>query len=196
MASNNTGDANRNALAEQTPLLEVINRNSWGLLAGGHTTKADVQAVVPREPEESFAGHTGWAAQHRMRMTIRRKSKGMFAFITGRGGYGDLGILEERLLLFDENQRLLTLGGKFSDYLGQTALPSILEALENAGGWATRSDLIKLTGKSKNWVHAAIKHGLKHGGPDNGPALKWNGKERRGSRYALPDEPPEQAELL
>jgi hypothetical protein len=189
MAPNNSGDANRNALAEQTPLLEVINRNSWGLLAGGHTTKADAQAIVPREPEESFAGHTGWAAQHRMRMTIRRKSKGMFALITGRGGYGDEGILEERLLLFDQETRLLTLGGKFSEYLGEAAMPEIEDKLA-AGGWFSRSELMQQTGKGKNWVYAGLKAGLKQG------KLKWNGLRTNKSKYAQPAEPDEDLDLF
>lgn len=184
MPPNARGDANRIAMAEQTPLLEVVNANSWCGLVDGHAPKSEAQAVVPRDPEEAFGGHTAWTAQHRMRMTIRRKSKGMNAFITGRGGYGDTGLLEERLLLFDEKQRLLTLGGPFSEYLGEAALPVVLEAL--VGGWISASEIIKATNKNKNFIHAGLKIGRREG------KIQWNGVKGRGSKYALPEEPNEQ----
>jgi hypothetical protein len=181
----NTGDANRIAMNEQAPLLEVVRMNHWCGIVTGHAPKSEAQAIVNRDPEEAFGGHTAWTAQHRMRAVIRRKSKGVNAFITGRGGYGDRGILDERMLLFDEGTRLVSLGGKFSEYLGQTALPSILEALEGKG-WSGRSDLMKATGKSKSWVYAGVKEGLKTG------VIKWNTRSGRAARYALPDEPDEQ----
>jgi hypothetical protein len=187
MPPNTRGDSNRIAMNEQTPLLEVVNANSWCGLVSGHSPKTEAQAVVNRDPEEAFGGHTAWTAQHRMRMSIRRKSKGMNAFVTGRGGYGDTGILEERLLLFDESTRLVSLGTKFSDYLGEAALPEILEKL-GQGGWFSRSELMKQTGKSKNWVYAGIKHGLKQ------HSIRWNGKGSRGSKYALPGEDDEETE--
>lgn len=189
MPPNARGDSNRIAMAEQTPILEVVNKNSWGGLVFGHTPKVEAQALVPRDPEESFAGHTAWTAQHRMRMVLRRKSakSGMNAIMTGRGGHGDLGILEEHLLKYDPDTRLVTLGGKFSEYLGEAALAEVLDKL-GQGGWFSRSELVTQTGKSKNWVHAGIKHGVKKGD------IKWNGKGSRRSKYAQKDEPDEEAE--
>ena len=181
---NTHGDSNRIAMAEQVPLLEVVRSNSWSGLVTGHSPKSEAQAVVARDPEEAFAGHTAWTAQHRMRAVIRRKSQGVNAFVTGRGGHGDQGILKEQMLVYEEETRLVRLGGDFAEYLGETALPSILAAL--ADGWQSRSDLMKTTGKGKNWVHAAIKYGLKQG------AVQWNHKERRASKYALPGEPSEE----
>jgi hypothetical protein len=178
------GDSNRIAMNEQSPLLDVVRRNNWSGIPTGHSPKSEAQAIIARDPEEAFAGHTAWTAQHRMRAVIRRKAKGVNAFITGRGGYGDTGILEEEMLLFDESTRLVSLGGKFASYLGEAALPSILEALSN-GSWMGRSDLMKHTGKSKNWVYAGVKYGLKKG------SIKWNGKGSRSAKYALPDEPDE-----
>jgi hypothetical protein len=191
MPPNTRGDSNRIAMAEQTPLLEVVRAHGWSGIVTGHAPKTEAQAVVARDPEEAFGGHSAWTAQHRMRAVIRRKAKGANAFITGRGGYGDNGVLEERMLLFDEQTRLVTLGGKFSDYLGETALPGLIEALEGSG-WASRSDLIKATGKSKSWVYAGVKFGLKTN------AIKWNGRAGRGAKYALPEEPDdaEQGNLL
>lgn len=185
----NTGDSNRIAMAEQTPLLEAVRVNCWSGIGTGHSPKSEAQAPVPRDPEEAFAGHTAWTAQHRMRAVIRRKAKGVNAFITGRGGYGDLGILDEHKLVFDEETRLVSLGGKFAEYLGETALPVVIAALE--GGWMGRSDLIKATGKGKNFIYAGVKYGLKQGGPDGQPALKWNEKAGRAAKYALPNEPDE-----
>jgi hypothetical protein len=181
----NTGDSNRIAMAEQTPLLEAVRVNNWSGIGTGHSPKSEAQAALPRDPEEAFAGHTAWTAQHRMRAVIRRKAKGANAFITGRGGYGDEGIAEEHMLLFDEGSRLVSLGGKFSEYLGQTALPSILEALDNAG-WVGRTAIMKATGKSESWVKAGIKEGRRVG------AVKSNGKGGRSIKYALPDEPDEE----
>src|SRR5262252_485194 len=184
MPPNTRGDSNRIAMNEQVPLLETVRANNWSGLVTGHSPKSEAQAVVNRDPEEACAGHTAWTAQHRTRAVIRRKSPGVNAFVTGRGGYGDQGILKEEMLLFDEGTRLVSLGGAFADYLGQTALPSILDGLSD--GWHGRSDLIKSTGKTKNWVYAAVKFGLKNG------SIKWNGKGGRSAKYALPDEPSEE----
>lgn len=184
----NTGDQNRMVMAEQTPLLEVVRTNGWSGIVTGHPPKSEAQAIVSRDPEESFGGHTAWSAQHRMRAVIRRKAKGASAIITGRGGYGDDGILEEHMLLFDPLTRLVSLGGKFANYLGEVALPLVLAALEE-GGWHGRSDLIKSTGKGKNFVYAGIKFGLKTN------VLKWNGKGSRSAKYALPGEPDEHEQM-
>lgn len=179
------GDSNRIAMNEQVPLLETVRTNGWSGIVTGHSPKSEAQALVSRDPEESFAGHTAWTAQHRMRAVIRRKAQGVNAFVTGRGGYGDRGVLKEEMLLFDEITRLVSLGGSFAQYLGQSALPTIVAALENGGGWMGRSDLVNATGKGKNWVHAGIKEGLKQG------QVKWDGRGSRNSKYALPDEPDE-----
>lgn len=185
----NTGDANRMAMAEQTPLLEVVRTMGWSGIVTGHPPKSEAQAIVMRDPEESFGGHTAWSAQHRMRAVIRRKSQGVNAFLTGRGGYGDSGIMKEHMLLFDPTTRLVTLGGEFAHYLGEVALPVVLEALESGNGWHARSDIMRDTGKGKNFVYAGVKHGLKTG------ALKWNGRGGRSAKYALPNEPDEQEQM-
>jgi hypothetical protein len=156
----------------------------------GHPPKSEAQAVVNRDPEESFGGHTAWSAQHRMRAVIYRKAAGKSTFKTARGGYGDTGLLEERMLLFDEVTRLVSLGGKFADYLGATALPSLLEAFEKEHGWMGRSAICKAVGKGEGWVKAGIREGLKTG------KLKSNDRDGRARKYALPDEPGEQQSLL
>lgn len=184
----NTGDANRMAMAEQVPLLEVVRMNGWSGIVTGHPPKSEAQAVVPRDPEESFGGHTAWSAQHRMRAVIYRKAKGASTFKTARGGYGDTGITEEHMLLFNEATRLVSLGGKFANYLGEIAMPVVVEALQ-AGGWHGRSDLIRDTGKGKNFVYAGVKFGLKAG------TIKWNQRGGRSAKYALPDEPDEQEQM-
>src|SRR5229473_8533542 len=105
MPPNISGDSNRIAMNEQSPLLQLVRDRNYSGLVTGHAPKSEAKAIDPRDPEEAFAGHTAWTAQHRMRMTIRRKSQGINAFITGRGGYGDKGILKEELLLFDKDTR-------------------------------------------------------------------------------------------
>jgi hypothetical protein len=190
----NSGDSNRIAMAEQTPLLETVRINNWSGVVTGHSPKSEAQALVSRDPEEAFAGHTAWTAQHRMRAVIRRKSRGFNAFITGRGGHGDQGILQEQMLLYDENTRLVSLGGPFSDWLGRVACGEVVEAFSDGSGWMSRSDICTATGKSKNFVHAGIKHAVKEG------QLKWNQKKSRASKYALPreageDDPPQQGDL-
>jgi hypothetical protein len=94
MPPNTSGDVNRIVMNEQTPLLELVRERGYSGLVLGHAPKSEAKAIDPRDPEESesFGGHTAWTAQHRMRMTMRRKSQGVNAFVTGRGGYGDQGI--------------------------------------------------------------------------------------------------------
>lgn len=188
MPPNNSGDQNRIVMNEQAPFLEMVRERMLTGLVLGHPPKSEATAIVSRDPEESFGGHTAWTAQHRMRGVIRRKSAaaGVNAFLTGKGGYGDQGILKEHMLLFDETNRLLSLGGPFSEYLGRAALPSVLEALD---GWMSRSDLDKALGKDKKWTLAGLKEGLKDG------SVKDNGRKGRAKKYALPDE-MEQDELF
>jgi hypothetical protein len=121
MPPNTSGDSNRIAMNEQTPFLQMVRERNYSGLATGHAPKSEANAIAARDPEEAFGGHTAWTAQHRMRMSIRRKSQGVNAFITGRGGYGDEGILKEEMLLFNKETRLVSLGGLFSEYLGATA---------------------------------------------------------------------------
>jgi hypothetical protein len=163
MPPNNTGDANRIAMNEQTPLLQLVRERNYSGLVTGHAPKSEAKAIDPRDPEESFGGHTAWTAQHRMRMTIRRKSQGVNAFVTGRGGYGDKGILKEELLLFDEHTRLDSLGGLFSDHLGQAAMPSVIDTLREFGEPISMPKLIEAMGKGDKWVKAGVKAGRKAG---------------------------------
>src|SRR5208337_4417545 len=101
------------------PLLQMVRERNYSGLVTGHAPKSEAKAIDPRDPEESFGGHTAWTAQHRMRAAIRRKAQGVNTFLTGRGGYGDVGILKEELLNFDLATRLLALGGPFSEHLGE-----------------------------------------------------------------------------
>ena len=187
MPPNVAGDANRIAMNEQTPLLELVRHRNYSGLITGHAPKSEAKAVDPRDPEESFAGHSAWTAQHRMRMAVRRKSQ-VNAIITGRGGYGDAGILKEEMLLFDEETRLLRLGGPFADYLGRAALPGVLDALRSAG-WLSRADLEKATGKGKSWIKAGLREGLRPS--DGGEAVIVKSGQNRSTRYALRGEPEE-----
>lgn len=185
MPANNSGDQNRIVMNEQTPFLQMVRERMYGGLVLGHPPKSEASALVSRDPEESFGGHTAWTAQHRMRGTIRRNS-GANAFITGKGGYGDQGVLSEEMLLFDEQTRLVSLGGPFKNYLGVVAMPTIVQALD---GWMSRSDIEKKIGKRKEWILAGLKEGIKQG------TIKHNGKDGRSRKYALPDE-PKQDELF
>jgi hypothetical protein len=163
MPPNSTGDSNRIAMNEQTPLLELVRERNYSGLVTGHAPKSEAKAIDPRDPEEAFAGHTAWTAQHRMRMTIRRKSQGINAFITGRGGYGDKGILKEELLLFDKDTRLDSLGGLFSEHLGKAAMPSVVECLEQLGQPASISQLEREMGRGHKWIRPGLKEGRRVG---------------------------------
>src|SRR5262249_7631795 len=92
---NNSGDAHRPAMNEQEPLLHMIRENGFSLVASGHQPKGEAAAINPRDPQESFAGHTGWSAQHRVRIALRRKSQGVISIITGKGSPGDQGFETE-----------------------------------------------------------------------------------------------------
>jgi hypothetical protein len=98
-----------------------------------------------------------------MRMTIRRKSQGINAFITGRGAYGDKGILKEELLLFDKDTRLDSLGGLFSEHLGKAAMPSVVECLEQLGQPASISRLEKEMCRGHKWIRPGLKEGRRVG---------------------------------
>jgi len=183
---NGGGDENRKVMNEQAPLLEVVRTRRYSGLVGGHQPKNEAQAEYPRDPEEAFAGHTGWMAQHRMRISLRRKSKGYTAIISGRGGWGDTGLLDEQLLAYDPETRLIKLAGPFAQFLGRAALEPVIEALTRADRWCSRSEIEKETGKGKNFVLAGLKLAVKEG------LAKDNGHQSRARKYALPNIPDEE----
>jgi AAA domain len=193
MPPNNTGDANRIAMNEQTPLLQLVRERNYSGLVTGHAPKSEAKAIDPRDPEESFGGHTAWTAQHRMRMTIRRKSQGVNAFITGRGGYGDKGILKEELLSFDEHTRLDSLGGLFSDHLGEAAMPSVIDTMRDFGGPISMPKLIEQMGKSEKWARAGVKAGRK----GDRPLIETDAiKGKKNAKYWLRGQNPDDPTLL
>jgi hypothetical protein len=122
-------------------------------------------------------------AQHRMRITLRRKSKKnaapVIAILTGRGGYGDEGILTEQLLSYDPETRLVKLDGPFSEHLGKTAMPEILETLRTLGIWCSLTKLCKETGKGESWVRAGLKAGVE------AKTIQPNKKKNRGKAWIL-----------
>jgi DnaB-like helicase N terminal domain/AAA domain len=187
MPPNVAGDSNRIAMNEQAPMLELIREKGWAGLLNGHAPKSEAKAIDPRDPEESFAGHTAWTAQHRMRMAVRRRSQNVNTIVTGKGGYGDTGLLKELVLLFDPETRLVTLGPPIGEYLGVAAMPAVIAALDGAG-WMSRPEIEKATGKEKKWVLAGIREGKRR------ELIKVGGGGRK-TRYALSSEPDE-PELL
>lgn len=185
MPSNNSGDQNRIVMNEQNALLSVARTEKYAGIGGGHQPKTEATALVPRDPEEAFSGQTGWMAQHRMRISLRRKSKGFTAIITGRGGYGDSGILEEMLLKYDDQTRLISLGGPFNEHLGEAAVGRVVEALKEGDPdeWVSRSELEKKTGLSKSFIKAGLKRGMQ--GDFEHPAVIEADGNGRARRYRL-----------
>jgi hypothetical protein len=161
MPPNTSGDSNRIAMNEQAPLLQLVRERNYSGLVTGHSPKSEANAIQPRDPEEAFGGHTAWTAQHRMRMTIGRRSQGVNTFLTGRGGYGDQGFLTEQLLRFDESTRLLALGGPFSERIGEAAMPSMIEALRGFDRPVTAGAIMRATLKSERWVRAGLNAAVK-----------------------------------
>jgi hypothetical protein len=180
---NSPGDQNRIVMNEQAPLIQCVRERRYFGIVGGHQGKSEAQALIPRDPEEAFAGHTGWMAQHRMRITLRRKSKHnaapVIAILTGRGGYGDEGILTEQLLAYDPETRLVKLDGPFFEHLGKTAMPEIVEALRAFRGWMPMSKLLKETNKGEAWVRAGLKAGVE------AKVIQPNKKKTRGKAWIL-----------
>lgn len=159
MPQNQSGDENRKVMTEQTPLLEAVRENGWSGLVTGHAPKSEAQTETPRDPEEAFAGHSAWAAQHRMRITIRRRSNDMKTIVSGRGGFGDEGILEERVLLFDKETRLDSLGGLFSKQQGEAAWPEVRRVLDAIGTGAPVSKIVKELNRSEKFVRPGLREG-------------------------------------
>ena len=165
-------------------------------LVTGHAPKSEANAIQPRDPEEAFGGHTAWTAQHRMRMTIRRRSQGVNTFLTGRGGYGDQGFLTEQLLRFDESTRLLSLGGPFSEHIGEAAMPSMVEALRGFDRPVTVGAVVRATQKSERWVRAGLNAATKPvEGQVSPPVKRLAGKPTKSGRkpaalYVLTDRAP------
>ena len=190
MPPNRAGDANRIAMNEQTPLLELVHAKNYSGLVSGHAPKSEAKAIDPRDPEEAFGGHSAWTAQHRMRMAVRRKTLGVNAFITGKGGYGDTGILKEQMLIFDEANRLDSLGGPFAEYLAQAAMPSVIDALRELGEPTSITKIVEAMGKGEKWVKAGLKNGRKEGVIE-----MFGGQGKRGTKYGLTEWPRER-ELL
>jgi len=179
MPPNNSGDSNRIAMNEQTPLLQKVRERNYSGLVTEHAPKSEANAINPRDPEEAFGGHTAWTAQHRMRMTIRRKTQGVNSFLTGRGSYVDRGILKEELLRFDEATRLVSLGGLFSERIGEAAMPSMIEALRGFDRPVTVGAVVRATQKSERWVRAGLNAAVK---AENSQVKRLKGKATKSGR--------------
>jgi hypothetical protein len=67
--------------------------------------------------------------------------------------------LKEELLLFDEETRLVSLGGSFSEHLGRVAMPSVIEVLRELGEPTSFRKIVEAMGKGDRWVKAGIKAG-------------------------------------
>jgi hypothetical protein len=173
---------------EQAPLLQCVRERGYVGIVGGHQPKSEARTDDPREPEEAFAGHSGWMAQHRMRVSLRRKGKGYTAILTGRGGYGDTGILEEHLLAYDAETRLVTLAGLFAKHLGKAALPEVLETLRALNKWCAMSALEKEIGRGEKFIRPGLKEGIAQG------LIQTNGKNARAKRWATADYQEEQTQ--
>lgn len=171
------GDINRTAMNEQAPLIMAVRARNYSGIVGAHMPKTEARAIDPRDPEEAMAGASGWWAQHRMRIALRRKANGVIAIISGKGGYGDTPILEEHLLKYDEATRRVTLGGLFSKHLGEAALPSVLETLRALGKWTALSKLMTEMARGEKWIRPGLKEGIKQG------LIYCNGKSTRQRRW-------------
>ena len=181
----NANDQNRAVMAEQGPLLEVVRTCGYAGIVTGHQPKSEAQGDNQRDPAEAFAGHNAWSAQHRMRVSLRRKSQGFTAIIIERGGRGDAGIAEEQLLAHDKATHRVWLGGPFKHHLGEAAADAVIEQLELAEGWCTTSYLAQQLRRSTPFARAGAQHAVKQG------KAKHNGKKGRASRFAtltVPDE--------
>ena len=192
MPPNTSGDSNRIAMNEQAPLLQKVRERNYSGLVTGHAPKSEANAIQPRDPEEAFGGHTAWTAQHRMRMTIRRKTQGVNSFLTGRGGYGDRGILKEELLRFDEATRLVSLGGPFSERIGEAAMPSMIEVLREFDRPVTVGAVVRATQKSERWVRAGLNAAAN---AENSQIKRLKGKPTKSGRkpaalYVMADRAP------
>lgn len=184
-----SADQNRLVMNEQAPLLQIVRERSYWGVVGGHQTKAEAKSDTPRDPEEAFAGHTGWMAQHRMRISLRRKGGNAIAIITGKGGYGDQGILEEQLLSYEDATRTVRLDGPFAKHLGKAALPVVLETLRAIGKWTVIDKLCKEIGRGEKFVRPGLKEGIAQG------LIKDNGRRTRGKAFAPADWTPEEEQV-
>lgn len=182
LPDNNSGDQNRIVMNEQEPLLELVQEQRYAGLCLGHAPKSEAKAVDPRDPQESFAGHTGWSAQHRMRMALRRKAQGVISFITGKGSPGDKGFEEEQIIEYDEETRLISLGGAFKDHIGRVAMPSVIEALRGFGTPKGMKALVDDLQKGEKWVRA----GLRAARNEDPPKILKDGNGRA-TKYYLPE---------
>jgi len=161
MPPNSSGDPNQVIMALQTPLLQMVREENYSGFVTGHAPKSEASALVNREPEEAFSGNTAWTAQHRMRAYLGRHAQGVTSIVTGRGGYGDQGILTRQLLRFDEETRLDFLDGSFAEHQGEAAIPSVMRAIKEHGKPISLSKLTLATGKSEGWLSAGLKAGAK-----------------------------------
>jgi hypothetical protein len=159
-AGANNAEVNREVMNEQAPLLMVVREHRWAGIVTGHATKAEASAAQPRDPEEAFSGANAWAAQHRMRISLRRRDA-LTSIISGRGGYGDQGILEEQLLAYDDATRLVELGGPWATNtgMGMAAYPLVRRALEALDGIASMAKLVEVTGKGETYIRAGLRYG-------------------------------------
>lgn len=157
-SGNASNEVNREVMNEQSPLLMKVRENNWSGIVTGHSPKSEAQAINPRDPEEAFSGANAWAAQHRMRIRLRRAGE-ITGIMSGRGGYGDEGILEEQLLQYEAENRLVSLGGLWTQKEGVGAWPVVKRAMEALDGGASMSKLVETTGKSETFLRAGLRFG-------------------------------------
>lgn len=177
--NSNASEVNREVMNEQGPLLMVVRQNNWSGVVSGHAPKSEAKAIQPRDPEEAFSGANAWAAQHRMRVALRRQDK-VTSILSGRGGYGDEGILDEQLLSYDKETRMVELGGLWSEQRGAARMPTILAALKSLDGIAGMSKLVETTGLSETELRAGLRAAR-----ETEPPLVEKLGNGRNTKYAL-----------
>jgi AAA domain-containing protein len=185
--TSSASEVNREVMNEQAPLLMVVRQNNWSGVVSGHAPKSEAKAIEPRDPEEAFSGANAWAAQHRMRIALRRRDK-LTSIISGRGGYGDDGILDEQLLAFTKETRLVELGGPWSQHVGAAALPVVTEALKGLDGIASMAKLVEVTGRGETFIRAGIRAGR-----ESEPPTIWKVGKGRSTRHSLQAPVPSQS---
>jgi len=109
MPAESTGDSNRIAMNEQTPLLELVRERNYSGSVTGHAPKRRPRPIDPRESEErcvySMDGATSIADDH------RRKAKGYRLHHRARWLVVHMGILKEECCCVDKDNEARSLGG-------------------------------------------------------------------------------------
>jgi putative DNA primase/helicase len=186
----NSPDYYRSVMTEQTPVIKFAWEWNYHALGTYHQPKSEANNDRPRDPTEAAMGSAGITAQHRMRVSIRRRSRDISTIIMSKGANIDEPIEEETVLNYNKETQLVTLGPPWSTVKAHPSVPQIVDVLTRLGHPATIWKIAQecssqFDKKTESWTRSGIKAGEKLG--EIKLIRKGGSGKNKGALYGLSD---------